>query len=105
MTSYGETANGQHIELAMKDEFEILLPETRTAGYRWSVHKDGGPTCELIAEKSHPNTAGVGGSGTHQWRFRGVSAGAGEIELRYTRPWAGKPEPAKIFRLGIRVHT
>ena len=44
-----------------------------------------------------------GGSNTHRWRFRCVSAGSGRIELRYERPWERSGAPAKIFTLKVSV--
>src|SRR2546428_1961499 len=100
---YGESSNGQQVEVAANEEFEIALPETRTAGYRWITARKGEPVCQLLEENSRPNTTGIGGSGTHRWRFRAVSAGTGEVEFHYARSWERAPGPAKIFTLRICV--
>ena len=100
---YDESANGKEVEVRVSEEFEIALPETRTAGYRWMVAGKGGPHCELLEDKTQPNTAGVGGSGTHVWRFRAISPGTSEVELHYARSWEETPGPAKTFRLNVYV--
>ena len=99
---YTESSNGASVELRVHDEFAIALPETRTAGYRWSVVRKAETACQLTEDSFQP-PAGVGGSGKHLWRFRAVAAGVGEIELQYGRSWQDKPEPEKTFRLKIHV--
>jgi predicted secreted protein len=100
---YGESSNGLQAEVVASEEFEIALPETRTAGYRWTTVHKGEPACQLLEESSQPNTTGVGGSSIHRWRFRAVSSGTGEIEFHYARSWERSPGPAKIFTLKVRV--
>jgi predicted secreted protein len=100
---YEESANGREIEAKLNEEFEISFPETRTAGYRWTIESPGAPVCRLLDEETQPNSAGVGGSGKHVWRFRAVAAGTGEIRLHYGRPWDNAAEPARTFVLKIRA--
>ena len=42
---YDESANGTEVEVAAGEEFELSLPETRTAGYRWTLKSGGDPAC------------------------------------------------------------
>jgi inhibitor of cysteine peptidase len=100
---YTESDNGKQIDVRVDEEFEIALPETRTAGYRWIAKSKGEPQCQLVDDHSQPNTAGVGGSGTHNWRFRAVSPGTSQIGLQYARSWQHATEPAKTFTLTVRV--
>jgi predicted secreted protein len=100
---YDESTNGQQIELAKNDEFEISLPETRTAGYHWRVKNNGGPVCNLLDETAQADPSHKGGSGTHHWRFQAASPGRSEIELHYLRSWEQTVEPARTFKLQVRV--
>ncbi len=100
---YDEHANGRRIEIGTNEEFEITLPEIRTAGFRWSVVDGGRPVCQLLEEKSQPNTPGVGGSGHHLWKFLAASPGTCEIKLLYGRSWEQSSGPAKTFQLNVRV--
>lgn len=100
---YGESANGTEVEVRANEEFQIALPETRTAGFRWTVAASPGGHCELVEDKAEPNTRGVGGSGTHLWRFRATSPGVCLIELHYVRTWEKTSGPAKTFKLNVRV--
>jgi len=103
MQHYDERTSGSEIEAKVNEEFEISLSETRTTGYRWTVESAGGPVCRLLDEETQPNSAGVGGTGKHVWRFEAVAAGAGEIKLSYGRPWENSAEPARTFVLKVRA--
>ena len=100
---YDEHANGRQIEARLNEEFEMALPEARTAGYRWMTKSAGAPVCQLLGETTHPNSSGVGGSGQHVWQFRAIAAGTGEIEFEYRRPWESSEEPTRTFALRVRV--
>jgi predicted secreted protein len=100
---YDETWNGKSVSARVNDEFQIVLLETRTAGYRWTAIHKGEPVCELLEEQNAPNTRAIGGSGTHTWRFRAVSSGTTKIQLHYQRPWKSKEEPEKTFLLEVQV--
>jgi len=101
---YNESANNQVVQVKPNDAFELVLPEVRTAGYRWTL-KNFEPTCTLLEETTQPNQAGIGGSGSHSWKFRASSPGVCEIELWYARPWEDSSEPAKTFRLKVQVRS
>lgn len=96
-------ANGKIISPQVGDEFQIVLPETRTAGFRWSIAQKGVPACELIHEQSDPNPGAAGGSGTHTWHFKAASSGTGKIQLNYGRSWKSDAAPEQIFTMEVRV--
>ncbi len=100
---YGLEDEGREIEVHPGDEFEINLPETRTAGYRWKAERVAEPACELLSDQSESATGSVGGSGSHYFHFRAVSAGSGEIKLYYGRSWEQEKGPAKTFALRVHV--
>ena len=100
---YGEQANGRQIEAKVNQEFEIDLPEARTAGYRWTIVRKGEPVLQLLEDTSQQNAPGVGGAGVHQWRFGAVAAGTAEIKAQYARSWEKESEPARTFTLKVRV--
>jgi len=102
---YNESANNQVVKVKPNDAFDLILPETRTAGYRWTLRASPEPTCTLLEETAQPNPAAIGGSGSHSWRFRATSPGDCEIELHYSRPWDSSSEPAKTFRLKVQVRS
>ena len=100
---YDEPSNGREIELRSGDEFAVSLPETRTAGYRWTVGSDGRPTLLCTSDHSAPNQGQVGGSGRHEWHFRAATEGWAVIEMHYGRPWENDAKPERTFTLKVRV--
>ena len=102
---YGEQANGREVDAKLNDAFEVVLPEVRTAGYRWNIVNDGQPELQLSENTSQPNAARVGGAGQHRWRFQAVAAGASEIEIQYARSWDESAEPERTFTLKVRVQS
>ena len=102
---FDERANGSEIAVRVGDEFEVVLPEARTSGYRWNIVQKGESALRLVEDNSQPNTAGVGGAGHHRWRFQAIAAGASEIKLQYARSWEESAEPARTFTLKVRVQS
>jgi inhibitor of cysteine peptidase len=98
---FDESANNRTVDVKTNDEFEIVLPEVRTAGYQWGL--TGSTACQLIREETEPNLETVGGSGVHRFRFRAVSPGACQIQLHYSRSWAKASKPAQTFTLNVQV--
>jgi predicted secreted protein len=100
---YDERSNGQEIAAKRNEEFEILLLETRSAGYRWVITENGEPILRVLSETTIPNTGAVGGSGHHAWRFRAASAGETRLTFEYSRPWEKSEKPTRTFLLKVRV--
>jgi len=102
---YDESANDQVVKAKVNDTFDVVLPETRTAGYRWALKASPESVCTLLEDAAQANPAGVGGSGKHSWKFRATKPGECAIELRYARPWESSSGPAKTFRLTVQVRS
>ena len=100
---FDESANGSEIEVPVNQEFEVTLPETPTAGYKWTPKSSGEPACALVNESTQPKTGVIGGSGRRSWRFRAVSPGSGRIKMVYGRSWQTKSEAERTFELKVRV--
>jgi predicted secreted protein len=98
---FDESANNHTVDVKTNDEFEIALPEVRTAGYQWALTEN--TACSLIRDEIEPNLKTVGGSGVHRFRFHAVSPGACQIELHYSRSWEKGSKPAQTFRLNVQV--
>ncbi|HWF91902.1 MAG TPA: protease inhibitor I42 family protein [Terriglobales bacterium] len=99
---YDQHFDGKIISPRIGEEFRIALPETRTAGYRWTTVQNAAPRCELLQEQSAPNTGTAGGSGIHIWRFKAVSSGTGKIELHYGRSWKSAG-PEQTFTVEVQI--
>jgi len=100
---YDERSDSTEIKAGVNDEFEVVLPETRTAGYCWVAAESGEPILKLLSETTEPNTGAVGGAGRHVWHFRAVSAGKTKLKLEYRRPWEKSAEPTRTFSLKVHV--
>lgn len=95
-----EAAHGSEIRLHLGQALEVVLPETRTAGYRWTVASDGRPVCRLDHDRFEPPPQVPGAPGRHTWTFSAVQAGAAEIELAYARSFGGAGS-ARRFTLRV----
>ena len=102
---YDERSNGQEISAKVGEKFEVVLSETRTAGYQWVITEHGAPILELLSEETIPKAGSVGGSGHHIWRLRTASAGEASLACEYSRPWEKAPKPARTFTLKVRVDS
>ncbi len=102
---YDESANGREISVRQSEEFEIVLSETRSTGFHWTISEAGDPNVQLAGNASEPNETGIGGAGRHQWRFRAISSGETEIKLQYLRSWETSSKPARTFTLKVRVES
>lgn len=100
---YDEHSDGSEVKVALNEEFEVALPETRTAGYHWVNAGNGEPILKILSETTKPNTGAAGGTGRHVWHFRAVSEGETMLKLEYRRAWEKDAEPARTFTLKVHV--
>jgi predicted secreted protein len=103
VTRFEEDANGREASFRVGELFEILLPETRTTGFKWVVEKGGEPVCAWVNESADAPPRPPGRAGTHLWQFRTAQAGMATILLQYRRPWESGAEPGRVFQMQIRV--
>jgi len=105
VTQLDQSANGKEIELSNGEEFELVLPETRTAGFRWTVASGSGPNCSLLNESSQPSSGAAGGSGTRSWHFRASTPGTCLLALEYKRSWEASSKPTQTFTLKVHIRS
>src|SRR5712692_10018198 len=103
MTRFEEDANGRQVGLRIGEVFEICLPETRTAGYKWAVQEGGEPVLTLVNESTDAPAGPPGRAGTRLWQFRAAQAGTATILLHHRRPWESGLEPGRIFQIHIQA--
>jgi inhibitor of cysteine peptidase len=99
---FGESFNGQTVDVSVGQTIEVRLQENPTTGFRWRLASDGGPACRIIDDALNAPAGPPGRGGEHKWTFEAIRTGECDIELRYARPWEGS-EPGKIFTLHVRV--
>lgn len=103
MIRFEADANGRAASFRTGEMFEIVLEETRMAGFKWAVEKGGESICTLAGESSDAPAGPPGHPGTHLWQFRAVQVGTTTILLRHRRPWESGDERGRVFQLQIQV--
>ncbi len=102
MRAFDEKSAGQAVRLTLHEEFEIVLPENPTTGFRWKFIEEGAPVCRLVGDEFDAGRA-PGAGGIHHWRFRAEQPGAGAIRMALGRSWRSAADPAKSFTLPVSV--
>lgn len=100
MVQIDHSATGSTLQLAVGDQAELNLPETRTAGYSWKVVSRESPVFAL-EDSGFQKAPAVGGTGTHRWTVTARSKGSTELELSYARSW--EAGAGKRFAMTITV--
>ncbi len=97
-----ETGDGSTVTLRPGEALELVLPETRTTGYRWEVVHDGAPICRVVANAFQAGDRRPGAPGQHAWRIVGASPGTAAVSLALRRPFGGG-EPSRSFTVNVVV--
>lgn len=105
MLQIDEHSNGNKIELNTGENFELILRENPTTGYRWNPISSGEPACKLLDNSFNIDGGSPGNGGSHSWQFQAVNEGLGKIELAYQRPWEQVKPPAQSFTLSVHVRA
>jgi inhibitor of cysteine peptidase len=98
-----EGCNGQTIDLVVGQTIEIHLPENPTTGFRWQRTTKDLAVCRLVSDTFGASSGPPGHGGEHSWIFAAVRPGECDIEFHLRRRWAGSAEPARTFKIYIRV--
>ena len=105
MLQFDDRSNGSKIKLNMGENFEIILRENPTTGFRWNPVSTGEPACKLLNNSFNVGGGSPGKGGSHSWQFQAVKEGLGKIEFAYRRPWEQTKPPAQSFTLSIHVRA
>lgn len=96
--------DGRTLTLRVGDGVRLSLAENPTTGYRWELLTKPEPYCVVVTDAYAANTGyGIGSGGTHNWDFRAVDKGTGNVSLAYRRPWEKDAAPAQTFKMTIEV--
>jgi inhibitor of cysteine peptidase len=105
MLQFDDRFNGSKIELNTGENFEIILRENPTTGFRWNPISRGEPACKLLDNSFISGGGSPGKGGSHSWQFQAVKEGLGKIEFAYQRPWEQAKPPAQNFTLNVHVRA
>lgn len=92
--------SGRSIEVRVRDEIRLKLPEKPSTGYRWVVDEEG--HTELVQKTGEEFEAlkledGVIGVGGHRFvSFRALEPGAGHLMLKLIRTWENVQQPRRF---------
>jgi len=104
MITFDEGSDGRTVDLDEGQEFEVVLPENPTTGYRWRLESDGAPVCAAVGDTYEPPDPAVPGrGGAHRWRFRCDRGGVGAVALALGRTWEKSGPGVRTFRIEVRV--
>lgn len=101
------TDQDSRIDVAVGDEFQIVLDSNVTTGFGWDFEAplDTG-VLELVDEQYEaPDTDRVGAGGQQVFDFRAVGDGSTFIQLWYIRPFDDPPEPADHAQFEVIAGT
>jgi inhibitor of cysteine peptidase len=107
MMQVDETFNGREVALHLGDMLEVRLSENPSTGYRWTQPQgfsSGWTTILKQVDDTFDSPASVPGrSGTRVLRFESIGTGDADLLMQYRRSWDKDAEPARSFRLHVRV--
>ena len=76
----------RELRLVPGDVARVRLPETRTAGYRWTVDVIG-TACRVLECVTPSPEDPVGAPRSRVWEIIADSTGTARLEFSYSRPW------------------
>jgi inhibitor of cysteine peptidase len=103
MQSVDESSNGREVVLQMGQTLHVTLNENASTGFRWTVHSRP----DILRESAQPGVEAQKGppgkGGVRTFSFEAIRPGSGELELEYRRGWEKTAQPARTFKLLVRV--
>ena len=100
---FGEPDNGRVVPAGIGQTLELRLDENPTAGFRWRLARAEDPVWSLLEDFFEPGGRTPGRPGVHCWRFGILAAGAGTIDLVYSRAWETESAAGCHFSLRLQV--
>lgn len=100
MHEYGRNENGKRHVLRVGDHFDVVLPETASAGYQWTPVSIPS-VVKLTEHGSHADLDRPGASASHRFSFRVDMAETGTLVLGLTRAWERDQAPTETYQLEI----
>ena len=95
-----QSAADSTVRLAVGDQAQLTLPETRSGGYKWQTTSVESPVFS-IEDNGFEMASGIGGTGAHHWTITAKQAGEAKLELVHGRSW--EPDAGKRFVVTVVV--
>jgi inhibitor of cysteine peptidase len=109
MTQVDDSFDGRQITLHPGETLEVRLSENPSTGYRWKEAEQSQAGSMNVLRKvddafeSPPGQRVPGRPGTRILRFEATTSGGADLVLQYGRSWNSGAQPARTFRLRVRV--
>jgi predicted secreted protein len=100
MKSCTESENATEVTLSTGEHLKIVLPENRTAGFKWSIQTVP-DFCHVLRDESISGGETPGASGTHIWEIEARRPGVSELVLIYQRSW--EHQAAREYKLTLNA--
>lgn len=86
-------------------EFSFTLASNPTTGYHWELASplDQKLLTLVTNEYVRPNTRLVGAGGNEVWKFKAISEGKTQIDLKYVRPWEKDVKPVQATNFVVVI--
>jgi inhibitor of cysteine peptidase len=86
-------------------EFSVTLASNPTTGYRWDLAKPLNTNFVrlLTNEYVRPDSRLMGAGGREVWRFKAITQGTTEIDLKYARSWEKDVAPAQKTNIAVVI--
>jgi predicted secreted protein len=97
---FGRDENGKRHVLRVGDHFDVVLPETASAGYQWTPVSIPS-VVKLVEHGSHVDLERPGASASHRFSFRVDRAESGTLVLGLSRAWEQEQAPIETYALEI----
>ena len=107
MVQADESFNGRQIELYVGETLIISLSENASTGFQWIIPPESAHNFAKILHERKAAAEGtadpLGKPGVRRFSFEASKPGRVELELHYRRLWETAKQPARKFKVRIRV--
>ncbi len=103
MIAVDDSSNGHEVVLHAGEVLKISLSQNASTGYTWAIHVKPDILRESEGASADPPKGPPGSPGVRNFYFEAVGQGSGELELEYRRSWEQAAQPARTFKLRVRV--
>jgi inhibitor of cysteine peptidase len=96
--------DGSTLDARVGQQIRITLEANPTTGYLWAVDGEVPGQLRQVAEADYTSESdAIGAGGSEVWIFEAVSAGEGDLRLKYWRSFEPEAEPEDAFEITVRV--
>jgi inhibitor of cysteine peptidase len=103
MITVDESSDGREVVLQTGQTLTVSLNENASTGFRWILQAKP-DILRASADDPEGPKGPPGKSGVRTFSFEAVQPGSGELDLEYRRGWEKTAQPARTFKLLVRIN-